>query len=183
MLVALLEPLWKPTHSLQSCDSFDIWSHQSPLSLDHAQTKINVWAQACSQGLVSFSHVTYGQHMCPTATYNHLWLGTADKMHARGVTDTTSRDGTETHFLLVFFAFDLFFLAWSARTVRKTRPIIKLLSGSRLLSEWHYKKREKKQERERMTQSEGKDTTASPYSWETRSLCCVLQYIICSINI
>lgn len=47
----------------------------------------------------------------------------------------TRKKEKNSYFLLVFFAFALFFLAWSARTVRgKQRPIILPLSGCRLLS-------------------------------------------------
>lgn len=102
---------------------------------------------------------------CQTATINHLWWS-ATNTCLGNLTRWRVLNGTKTHFLLVFFAFALFFLAWSARTVRRNQsPIILPLTGCCLTA--HTK---------RMTLSEAKDTTTSTYSPETWSLCSVLLY-------
>lgn len=122
---------------------------------------------------------TYRQHMCQAATNNHFWLSTTDTMHARGChvvynmqrrRALTGGGRRNTHFLMVFFAFALFFLAWSARTVKRHQwPIILLLSGCRL--GWH------SWPKKGMTLSEAKDKATSPYSSETRSLFCIMSYV------
>lgn len=113
--------------------------------------------QACSQG--------------PYVTFIGMAHVQTDRVRLQ---QTTTSDGvqqihawaTKTHFLLVFFAFALFFLAWSARTVRRNQsPIILPLTGCCLTA--HTK---------RMTLSEANDTTTSTYSPETWSLCSVLLY-------
>lgn len=181
MLVALLEPPWKPTHSLQSCDSFDIWSHQPPLSLDHAQTKINVWVQACSQGPcviltcnVRTAHVS-DCNVQPLLT-GHSWQNACMRGDRYNI---KRRDRDSLLAGLLCFRPLLPRLECQNCQKKPDQLLSYCLEAVCCLSDITRNKKK----RERMTQSEGKDTTASPYSWETRSLCCVQQYIICSINI
>lgn len=108
MLLTLLEPHAK-SYGNSECAS--PWLFKSSLSLDHAQTKINAWhavkdLMSCSHLNVQTAHV-YDCNKQPTSTTGYHWHN-ACLMCKR-----------ETHFLLVFFAFALFFLAWSARTVRR----------------------------------------------------------------
>lgn len=133
--------------------------------------------------LVSLSHLHVWTARVRLQQNNHLWLSAADKMHAEGVTCTTCRDaerslGAKTHFLLVFFAFALFFLAWSARTVRRNQwAIILPLSGCRLLPSWHSRQK-------RMTLAEdGHHLPSSACSSETRSLGRSLTYIVWAIKV
>lgn len=108
------------------------------MSVDHAQTEMK--NKDTIEAPPNHMYNVYRQHICQTTTKQPPL---ADKMHASVWKSCTAwREhelylGVKTHFLLVFFAFALFFLAWIARTVRRNQwQIIFPLCGWRLISSW-----------------------------------------------